>query len=130
MRASRLVPVLLLLATPVLAQDAATSQAFQAYSKFDFVPGEKVVAVDDFTQDAIGDFPDKWNTDGSAEIVTIAGKAGRWLKITKAGFFTPEYIRDLPDNFTLEFDVTVPPTFEGRALVISLTQLDNRKAAR
>ena len=59
--------------TPMTAQEVADS--FQAYSKFDFVPGEEVVAVDDFSQDAIGDFPDKWNTDGSAEIVTIAGKA-------------------------------------------------------
>jgi Sec-independent protein translocase protein TatA len=33
--------------------------AFQTFSKFDFVPGEKVVALDDFTQDAVGDFPAK-----------------------------------------------------------------------
>jgi hypothetical protein len=110
---------------PISAQEAAPG--FQAYSKFDFVPGEKIVAVDEFSQDAIGDFPDKWNTDGSGEIVTIAGKTGRWLKLTKAGFFTPEHIRDLPDNFTFEFDLTVPPTFEGRPLMISLTQLENIK---
>ena len=36
----------------------------------------------------MGDFPAKWNTNGSAEIVTLAGKTGRWLKITKLGFFT------------------------------------------
>ena len=128
MRPIRFVPVLLLiLVTPAWTQEAGNTPAFQAFSKFDFVPGEKVVAVDDFSQDAIGDFPDKWNTDGSAEIVTIAGKSGRWLKLTKPGFFTPEYIRDLPDNFTFEFDLTVPPTFEGRPLVISLTQLENVK---
>ena len=60
-------------------QASPSTPSFQAYSKYDFVPGEKVVAVDDFTQDAIGDFPDKGNTDGSGEIVTIDGKAGRWL---------------------------------------------------
>ena len=111
---------------PSQAQDAAASApTFQAYSKFDFVPGEKVVALDDFTQDAIGDFPARWNTDGSGEIVTLAGRPGRWLKITQAGFFTPEFVTDLPDNFTLEFDLTVPPTFEGRALVAALVQLEN-----
>lgn len=122
----RFVPVLLLLlATAAAAQEGAPS--FQAYSKFDFVPGEKVVAVEDFTQDAIGDFPAKWNTDGSGEIVTIAGKTGRFLKITRQGFFIPEFITDLPDNFTLEFDVTVPPTYEGYPLTVALVQLENLK---
>jgi outer membrane protein OmpA-like peptidoglycan-associated protein len=101
----------------VAAQDAASPPSFQAYSKFDFVPGEKVVALDDFSQDAVGDFPDKWNTDGSGEIVTISGKTGRWLKLTRGGFFTPEFIKELPDNFTLEFDLLVPPTFDGNSLL-------------
>ena len=47
---------LLLAVTPVFAQD---SPSFQSYSKFDFVPGEKIVAIEDFLQDAIGDFPGK-----------------------------------------------------------------------
>lgn len=108
----------------VAAQDATPPPGFQAYSKFDFVPGEKVVAMDDFTQDAVGDFPDKWNTDGSGEIVTVAGKTGRWLKLTRGGFFTPQFIKELPDNFTLEFDMMVPPTFDGgSALTVALVAL-------
>ncbi|TAF30740.1 MAG: hypothetical protein EAZ67_13905 [Cytophagales bacterium] len=43
------------------------AQTFQTYSKFDFVPSEKVVAVEDFSQTAIGDFPLKWNSNGSGE---------------------------------------------------------------
>ena len=104
-------------ARALVAQDAAPPPSFEAYSKFDFVPGEKVVAMDDFSQDAVGDFPDKWNTDGSGEIVTISGKTGRWLKLTRGGFFTPEFIKELPDNFTLEFDLLVPPTFDGDSLL-------------
>ena len=113
--------------TAAAPQDPASPPSFQAYSKFDFVPGEKVVAVDDFAQDAIGDFPARWNTDGSGEIVTLSGKAGKWLKLTKPGFFTPEFITDLPDNFTVEFDLTVPPAFEGRALVVAFVQLEDLK---
>ncbi len=44
--------------------------ALAAYSKFDFVPGEKVIFYEDFSQDAVGDFPALWNTNGSAEVVT------------------------------------------------------------
>src|SRR5262245_54197379 len=45
------------------SSDAAAPPSFQAFSKFDFVPGEKVVGFEDFTQDAVGDFPARWNTD-------------------------------------------------------------------
>ncbi|WP_373513200.1 OmpA family protein [Persicitalea sp.] len=81
--------------------------AFASFSKFDFVPGEKVVASEDFSQDAIGDFPAKWNTNGTAEVVTIEGYDGKWLmlKQTKNASFIPDFVKDLPENFTLEFDV-------------------------
>lgn len=78
----------------------------KAYSKFDFVPGEKIVATEDFAQDAVGDFPAKWNTNGTAEVVTIEGIPGKWLMMPKGqASFIPEFIKDLPENFTLEFDL-------------------------
>lgn len=95
------------------ATSAPAAPSFASYSKFDFVPGERIVAAEDFAQDAIGDFPARWNTNASGEIVTIAGQPGRWLKLTRAGFFTPEFITDLPDNVTVEFDLTTPPDFNG-----------------
>jgi outer membrane protein OmpA-like peptidoglycan-associated protein len=110
------------------AQPDAAAPSFEAYSKYDFVPGEKVVAMDDFTQDAIGDFPARWNTNVSGEIVTIAGKPGRWLKMTAGGFFLPEFITELPENFTLELDVTVAPSFDSSyALNVALAQLADPK---
>jgi OmpA-OmpF porin, OOP family len=120
-------PVITRAASLAAPPQAGSAPSFQAYSKFDFVPGEKIFAFEDFSQDAIGDFPARWNTDGSGEIVTVAGKPGRWLKFTKPGFFTPEFITELPDNFTLEFDLAVPPAFEGRALVVALVELENLK---
>jgi len=77
----------------------------KTYSKYDFVPGERIIVFEDFAQDAVGDFPDKWNTNASAEIVTIESLQGKWLKISKQGVFMPEFIDSLPDNFTLEYDL-------------------------
>jgi len=94
---------------PAAAPIAPAAPAFQAYSKFDFVPGERIIAADDFTQDAIGDFPARWNTNATGEIVTLSGQQGRWLKLTRPGFFIPEFITALPDDLTLEFDFIVPP---------------------
>jgi OmpA-OmpF porin, OOP family len=75
------------------------------YSKFDFVPGDKVLVFEDFSRDAIGDFPENWNTNSAGETVTISGETGHWLMLNKRGVFKPEDITNLPDNFTLEFDL-------------------------
>jgi len=79
--------------------------SLKVYSKYDFVPGEKIIVFEDFMQDAVGDFPAKWNTNTSGEIVTIEGKEGHWLRINKQGVFMPEFIDSLPDDFTFEFDL-------------------------
>ena len=112
---------------PAAAQAAAEAPpSFEAFSKFDFVPGERVIGMEDFSQDAIGDFPAKWNTNAAGEIVTLAGKPGRWLKLTRAGAFVPELTPALPDNFTLEFDLLVPPAFNsGYLFNASITELSD-----
>jgi outer membrane protein OmpA-like peptidoglycan-associated protein len=79
--------------------------ALKVYSKFDFVPGEKVIALDDFSTTTVGDFPLGWNTNSSAEVVTLDDSPTKWLFMTKDGFFQPTYVKDLPENFTLEFDM-------------------------
>ena len=79
--------------------------ALETYSKYDFVPGEKVIFYDDFSQGNIGDFPAFWNTNGSAEIVTTNIYPGRWMKfITRDAIWTDQLL-SLPENYTIEFDV-------------------------
>ena len=109
-------PVLALLSVALLvsssfsapAQDTASpadTSSIKSFSKFDYMPGEKIVGFEDFTQGEIGDFPAKWNTNAAGEIVTIESKPGRWLMFTKGGMFAPELASPLPDNFTLDFDL-------------------------
>jgi OmpA-OmpF porin, OOP family len=81
-------------------------QSMQSYSKYDFIPGEKVIFFDDFSTENIGDFPVQWNTTGSGEIVTTSLYPGRWLNITNSrGITTLADTLVLPDNYTIEFDV-------------------------
>ncbi|WP_460219833.1 OmpA family protein [Psychroserpens sp. MEBiC05023] len=80
------------------------SDDIEILSKFDFVPGDKIIFFDDFSQDFIGDFPSKWNTNGSGETVKI--KNENWLEL-KSGyglFFIPD-IEQLPEDYTIEFDI-------------------------
>jgi len=99
--------------TVVQAGPTQTGQGtdLKTYSKYDFIPGEKVLAFDDFAQDAVGDFPDKWSTNASGEIMTVDKHAGKWLNISKQGFYIPQFIKSLPDNFTIEYDILfIPPS--------------------
>src|SRR5687768_1207590 len=89
------------------SDDMASGSQLTYTSKYDFVPGEKVIAFEDFTSAAIGDFPTRWNTNATAEVVTISDTENKWLKIGEKGVFYPEFITNLPENFTLEFDVGV-----------------------
>ena len=100
--------------------------SLKTYSKYDFVPGEKIIVFEDFAQDAVGDFPDKWNTNSSAEIVTIESLQGKWLKISKQGVFMPEFIDSLPDNFTMEYDLLCDNPGRVWAFYTSLTTLSDR----
>jgi outer membrane protein OmpA-like peptidoglycan-associated protein len=110
------------------APAAPAPPSFQAYSKFDFVPGERVIAADDFTQDAVGDFPARWNTNATGEIVMLAGQQGRGLKLSRPGFFTPEFITAIPDDLTLEFDLIVPPGAQpGIGFSTALAELADMK---
>jgi len=77
----------------------------KTYSKYDFVPGEKIIVFEDFMQDKVGDFPDKWNTNSAGEVVTVEKKPGQWFKITQKGIFRPDFIDSFPENFTFEFDI-------------------------
>jgi outer membrane protein OmpA-like peptidoglycan-associated protein len=98
----------------------------KTYSKYDFVPGEIIIVYEDFMQDAIGDFPDKWNTNAAGEIVTIEGQPGHWLKINKQGVFMPEFIDSLPENFTFEFDLLCDNPTGIWALYTNIVALSDR----
>ena len=89
-----------------------SSDEVNIYSKFDFVPGDELLYFDDFSKDYVGDFPSKWNTNGTGEIITINDDPQKWLEF-KSGYniyYIPNLPGDLPEEFTLEFDVLVTGT--------------------
>jgi outer membrane protein OmpA-like peptidoglycan-associated protein len=86
-------------------------------SKYDFIPGEKVIFFDDFTSESMGDFPAQWITNGSGEIVTSGNFPGRWFQITKNGYYIPDAGEDFTDNFTIEFDIVPMNIINSETLV-------------
>jgi outer membrane protein OmpA-like peptidoglycan-associated protein len=91
---------------PAKTETAPQEQtALQTYSKYDFIPGSTVIFFDDFSQDAVGDFPVQWNTNGSGEVVTSNLFTGHWMKFSGQYCVWTDALLDLPDNFTIEFDI-------------------------
>ena len=102
----------------------------QSFSKYDFVPGEKVIFFDDFTQDAVGDFPALWNTNGSAEVVTTNLFPGNWMQFSTREAIWTDQLLNLPENYTIEFDVVPIKGEQGsmQGYSFRLMQSINQKA--
>lgn len=89
-------------------------QSLQSFSKYDFIPGEKVILFDDFSQDAVGDFPALWSANAAGEINTLSIASGNWFNLnsTDGNYFLLKNV-DFPKNFIIEFDI-VPKKPGGR----------------
>jgi OOP family OmpA-OmpF porin len=99
--------IFLNLAAALLSGLCAAQTTSNITSKFDFIPGEKIIFYDDFSSEDIGDFPAQWLTNGSGEIVTMEKSEGRWFQITKTGYYIPEAKDKFTDNYTIEFDMVI-----------------------
>jgi OOP family OmpA-OmpF porin len=98
------------------AGGATTAPTAEAYgNRYDFVPGDKVLVFDDFSDTDVGEYPAKWTIKGgggnSLEVVQVGdrrflksrysatnqGSAQTWLRYEIKG--------DMPKNFTIEYDM-------------------------
>lgn len=77
----------------------------QNYSKYDFIPGEKILYAEDFLQDELNELPLQWNTNGSGETVKLDGLPGNWLRLHQPFVYLSGNQQPLPANFTAEFDL-------------------------
>jgi outer membrane protein OmpA-like peptidoglycan-associated protein len=73
-------------------------------TRFDFVPGDSVMFLDDFTRDELGEFPSRWKlASGTFEVAEMDGE--RWLRcVSDDGHIRMKVPPGLPEFWTLEFD--------------------------
>jgi OmpA-OmpF porin, OOP family len=108
--------------------DVTIQNAEAVYSKYDFIPGDKVIFFDDFSDTDVGEFPRKWTLNGpkggnnnTVEVVEYQGK--RFLRNNpaakgKSQYESTQYVRlnqrgDLPERFTVEFDAVFANAIPG-----------------
>lgn len=82
-----------------------TKGTVTANSRFDFVPGEKVIFYDDFSSSRIGEFPDFWLTNGMGQTVELNEYPGKWMQLSRSSRYAPDKVFSFPDDFTVEFDL-------------------------
>lgn len=88
------------------AEPKAQKTSLKSTTQYDFVPGDKVLYFEDFSQDAIGDFPAHWTSNGSGEVKTINIAPGKWFHMNgeDAAYCYSKSI-DFPENFIVEMDI-------------------------
>jgi len=90
------------------SSSGTSQQQLKAWSKYDFVPGDEIIFVDDLAGEENGEFPSRWDLyRGNVEIAVYGGEnvinfatvqnSGIVPLMTQAGDY-------LPEKFTIEFD--------------------------
>ncbi len=96
----------------------------QATTQYDFIPGDKILYFEDFSQDAVGDFPALWTSNGGGEVKTINIAPGKWMHMNgEDAVYCYSKTLAFPDNFIVEFDI-IPDKEYGRGMVFTLYEED------
>lgn len=85
------------------SQVSQSEKSVDAYTRFDFIPGNTLLFTDDFSAENIGDFPARWNTNGSGEVVGSGDE--KLFQLRGSSQYIPLLTDKLPEEFTIEFDL-------------------------
>jgi OOP family OmpA-OmpF porin len=82
----------------------AVAEDMTLYTRYDFIPGDKVIFYDDMKDDEVGEFPYRWNLDrGVYEVVRFGGEF--WVMATDDGSIRPKIPHAaLPPKYTVELE--------------------------
>ncbi|MDD2539781.1 MAG: OmpA family protein [Desulfuromonadaceae bacterium] len=117
-------------ASAASGDNLSIEDAETVYTKFDFIPGDKMIFFDDFSDTDVGEFPRKWHlngpkpgNNGAVEVVEYQGR--RFLRSNPANkgqeqYPSVQYIRlnqkgDMPEKFTVEFDALLSNALKSNA---------------
>ncbi|MCP4567049.1 MAG: OmpA family protein [FCB group bacterium] len=90
--------------TTTAAPKKVQAEDMTLYTKYDFIPGNKVIFYDDLSGEEEGEFPYRWNLEkGVFEIARMGGKY--WILCTDDGYILPKIpTGPLPEMYTVEME--------------------------
>ena len=85
---------------------------------YDFVPGDRVLFYTDYSEDEVGNFPQRLEfQSGNMELVELGGV--RYIRATSTGVLTIPLPEALPEKFTVEVDVIHRKVGDGPAFTLN-----------
>ncbi len=94
----------------------------ESYTQYDFVPGDRILLFEDFSEAAVGDFPARWNSNSGGEVKTVNIAEGKWFHLNGEDAvygYSPAIA--LPENFIVEFDI-IPDSEYTHGITLTLYQ--------
>ena len=83
------------------------NSGIKSYSKYDFVPGEKIIYSNDFSTDNMGELPIGWNTNGNGVVAIFPTLKGNWAQFYQNSNYLTDNVDSFTQNFTIEFDLLI-----------------------
>jgi len=77
----------------------------KSFTKYDFIPGERILYYENFEGEALAELPTNWNTSGTGEVTTLDKFPGNWLRLHKPFTYLSSNKKEFGENFTVEFDL-------------------------
>lgn len=101
------------------AGGTAAAENMALYTKYDFVPGDRVIFYDDLAAEEIGEFPSRWNLDNGVFEVAKQG-TDNYIMCTDKGSIRPKLApAPLPPKYTVEMEFYCKgPDFKGHWFTI------------
>jgi hypothetical protein len=87
------------------AASAKNEDGVKSFSKYEFIPGEKILYAEDFAQEAVGELHIGWNTNGICEVVMLENISGKWLRLQNPFIYLTNNTKELTGKYTAEFDI-------------------------
>jgi len=90
------------------------SEDMTLYTKYDFVPGDKVVYYDDLSDEEVGEFPSRWNLKKGVFEIVRQGKEN-YIMCSDQGYILPKIApAPLPTKYTVEMEIySKGPKYRG-----------------
>jgi outer membrane protein OmpA-like peptidoglycan-associated protein len=85
---------------------AQENKSFAGYENYDFVPGDKIIYYEDFLQDTLYKFPQKWLSNSPGEVIQLKQFPGiNWYKMYAGSTNATDGVITFAENTTVEFDL-------------------------
>jgi len=105
----------------------AVAENMKLYTRYDFVPGDKVIFYDDMKDEEEAEFPYRWNLiRGVYEVARMGGEF--WILATDNGEIKPKMpLAPLPEQYTVELEFyNNGPDYSGNYFYIYWIDKDER----